>query len=770
MSWQLVSFLILAARPARRLRLVRALAPARAGRRPRRRAGRAGDRRADRLRRLPQRQADHRHRHLRRLRARPGGGLRGRRASRRWSPTSGSGRARGRPWQMAAWGLCGILGAALALGTRNVGRLDARRGLRPRRGRLRRDPQLLADGDLRRRQLSWERFWILEGRAIPFEVAHATGNVVLALVAGPGDDPHADPLPRTLRMEARGGRRRSRRRPGRLGPTASPSPRASLPTGGIAALLVAVLLLGAFASARAEAAAAARPRSRGRLARSGPERRRRLRRKAAAPTRAQEMTGWAMLGLEAAGVNPQDVTSGGQVAGRLPAGRDRRQSRAPATSPARSSPSRAPGSNRANSAVATWSRRCSAKRRKDGSYDDWPNSTAYAVLALRSAGIANVADSLEWLREVQNEDGGWGDVAGLAERRRRDRRGAAGAVAVVEGRRSAAVGYLRQAQQPGGGWRLGGNGALNTQSTAWAVQGLLAAGANPADFKRGGKSAYEYLEEQPGGRRPLPLLVEERPDAGLGDRPGAGRGGEAAPAAGGGAAGAAAEPVTPDAVGDADPDAGTRPCRCRCPKRRGDAAAEPDRRIPRRNCRKPDPRARRPSTAAAAGRGSGTAAGGVGATPGGSRARCRRGSAAARRCRSKQAPANRSRPAYPSTNPTGSGSDGSVLGSIIAGLIVGGLLFAIGYGPYRRWQATRPRARRRQAADRAVRTPRRRRRSADERWPVTLGSRPPPAPPAINGTTPHAGVRQPRPPPRRSPGDEYPRPMDGAWQGQPRST
>src|SRR6201994_2940352 len=27
------------------------------------------------------------------------------------------------PWQMAAWGLCGVLGAALALGTRNVGLL-----------------------------------------------------------------------------------------------------------------------------------------------------------------------------------------------------------------------------------------------------------------------------------------------------------------------------------------------------------------------------------------------------------------------------------------------------------------------------------------------------------------------------------------------------------------------------------------------------------------------------------------------------------------------
>jgi hypothetical protein len=35
-----------------------------------------------------------------------------------------------------------------------------------------------------------------------------------------------------------------------------------------------------------------------------------------------------------------------------------------------------------------------------------------------------------------------------------------------------------------------------------------------------------------------------------------------------------------------------------------------------------------------------------------------------------------------------SGGGGSVLGSIIAGLIVGGILFAIGYGPYKRWQAT----------------------------------------------------------------------------------
>ena len=115
------------------------------------------------------------------------------------------------------------------------------------------------------------------------------------------------------------------------------------------------------------------------------------------------------------------------------------------------------------------------------------------MLALRSAGIGNVSDSIEWLREVQNEDGGWGDTAGSPSNA--DGTGAVLQVLSPSGKSAQkAVGYLRQVQQPGGGWRLGGNGALNTQSTAWAVEGLLAAGANPADFKRGGKSALEYLE------------------------------------------------------------------------------------------------------------------------------------------------------------------------------------------------------------------------------------------------------------------------------------
>jgi len=398
------------------------------------------------------------------------------------------------PWQMAAWGLCGILGAALARVTRNVGRLTLSVvcGLAALGYGAILNFSLMPSYGI---EISWTYFWVLEGRAIAFEIADVTGNVVFALVAGPA----------MIRMLIRFRERFEwRRREAALvgGPTngaeaglgGRPSGRASLPTGGVAALLVAVLLLGAFASARAEAATPA----------GGPE-------TAIAWLESvqnedggygekpgvgssQAMTGWAMLGLEAGGLNPQGVTSD---KGKSPV--DYLQSAiAEVQSPgdlartilalegAGIEPREFGGRNLVAALLA--------KRRPDGSYEDWPNSTAYSVLALRSAGIANVADSLEWLREVQNEDGGWGDVPGSPSN-------ADGTGAVLQALSPSskaaqrAVGYLRQVQQPGGGYRLGGNGGLNTQSTAWAVEGLLAAGADPAQFKRSGKSAYEYLED-----------------------------------------------------------------------------------------------------------------------------------------------------------------------------------------------------------------------------------------------------------------------------------
>jgi energy-coupling factor transport system substrate-specific component len=383
------------------------------------------------------------------------------------------------PWQMAAWGLCGILGAALALATRNVGRLTlavvcglAAVGY----GAILNFSLMATYGG----ELTWERFWILEGRAIPFEVAHATGNVVLALVAGPAM------IRMLIRFRERFEWRRSEA-------SAVAPRRASVPTGGVAALLLAVLLLGAFASARAEAATGRGPEAAVAWLRSAQNEDGGYGESPGAES-GQSMTGWAMLGFEAAGVNPLDVTSSKGISPVEYLQKEISTVQSPgdlartilALEGAGIEPREFGGRNLVAALLA--------KRRPDGSYEDWPNTTAYAVVALRSAGIHNVGNSVEWLRETQNEDGGWGDVPGSPSN-------ADGTGAVLQALSPSsmaaqrAVGYLRQVQQKGGGYRLGGNGALNTQSTAWAVEGLLAAGADPAQFKRGGKSAYQYLED-----------------------------------------------------------------------------------------------------------------------------------------------------------------------------------------------------------------------------------------------------------------------------------
>jgi hypothetical protein len=133
------------------------------------------------------------------------------------------------------------------------------------------------------------------------------------------------------------------------------------------------------------------------------------------------------------------------------------------------------------------------RRRSDGSYEGWPSSTAFAVMALRAAGVSGgVEESVSWLRSVQNDDGGWGDVPNSPSTA-----DGTGAVMQALSRGSKAMGrainYLRGAQRQGGGFSLGGNGVVNSQSTAWAIQGILAAGGDPSVYRRGGASAPEYL-------------------------------------------------------------------------------------------------------------------------------------------------------------------------------------------------------------------------------------------------------------------------------------
>jgi len=326
-----------------------------------------------------------------------------------------------------------------------------------------------------------------------------------------------------------------------------------------------------------------------------------------------------------------------------------------------------------------------AKRRKDGSYEDWPNSTAYAVLALRSAGIANLADSLEWLREVQNEDGGWGDTVGSPS----DADGTGAVLQALSPSSKASqrgVDYLHQVQQKGGGFRLGGNGALNTQSTAWAVEGLLAAGADPAQFKRGGKSAYDYLEANQAGdghyryssqsdqtpiwvtgevlvaasKKYLPLEAPPRaPQPKKTPTP--------APTT-------TPEPLPPPEAGGVTPVPNPTPV---FPEHGGAGSKSQGKKSGGGTGKK--------------GRRGGAKVGGATALPGtggggaGGGAVEESGSVPPLETGTGESFST----GKPAESDAGSGSGGSVLGSIIAGLIVGCLLFALGYGPYRRWQMGR---------------------------------------------------------------------------------
>ncbi len=392
------------------------------------------------------------------------------------------------PWQMAGWAMCGLVGAALALGVRSAGRLTlaATCGLAGILYGALLNFSLMATygGDL-----SLERFGVLAARAVPFDAAHAAGNIAFALLAGPA-------MVRMLtrfRERFEWGRRDEERPP--------PAPRRGLSPGlrggGLAALVLVIVLAGALAPARASAdvSSAATWLALVQNPDGG---------YGAAPgdSSGAEMTAWAMLGLAAAGHNPLDVARGGKTPVDFLLN-SLNELQTPGDLARTILAFEAAGVDSRKVKGADIVSVLLGERRSNGSYGPknvgWPNSTAFAVLALRAAGASgSVGPSLEWLRKVQNDDGGWGDVPGSPST-------ADGTGAVLQalspGSKAAQRGlsFLRKAQRPGGGFPLGGNGTVNSQSTAWAIQGIVAAGGNLDSYRRGGAGAQDYLSARQDG-------------------------------------------------------------------------------------------------------------------------------------------------------------------------------------------------------------------------------------------------------------------------------
>lgn len=376
------------------------------------------------------------------------------------------------PWQMAAWGLVGLIGALLARfwprrsgGELAIGRwplaiVCALCGYAFAAAQDFGDWVNFSDHSL-------GQLGVRMAAGTGFDVIHAAGCLAFALAFGPW-------LARSIaRFSAR------------LNVVWKP---AGVPLAGVLALALGTAAGAVAVGGAAPASAASGPeayllgaqRSDGGF---GPS--------PGAPS-ASLYSGWAALGLAAAGHNPAEVSHGG--ASLLDYLRLDRSALADPGSIERTllvaGAAGVPVSSFGGHDLAAALR---AQMRTDGSVADQVNLTTFAVLALRAGGLKPSERTLSWLARQQDRDGGFGFATAGGASDIDD----TGAVLEAIGHRpptsERAVHFLRANQNPDGGLPTQPGYGSNAQSTAWAIQGLLAAGAAPETLHHGGASPIDYL-------------------------------------------------------------------------------------------------------------------------------------------------------------------------------------------------------------------------------------------------------------------------------------
>lgn len=243
----------------------------------------------------------------------------------------------------------------------------------------------------------------------------------------------------------------------------------------------------------------------------------------------QGISAWVALALAAAGINPRDQATCGVDALSFLEGHFREGLREEIAWPAAATTAferellvvAAAGADPHDFAGFDLVEEILDRKRPDGSFPYVPggrgeiNDTVFAMLALgpidEPAARQAVQQGAEWLLTQQNEDGGWNwEVKGRPSEV--DLTGAAIQALNAAGRpntegQKKGFEYLRTAQRPDGGFAElpESEGESNVASTAWAVQGLWAAGENPETWRTGSGEASEepldYMEtmQQPDG-------------------------------------------------------------------------------------------------------------------------------------------------------------------------------------------------------------------------------------------------------------------------------
>ena len=362
------------------------------------------------------------------------------------------------PWQMTGWGAVGVAGALLA---------RVWRGRQPHRLALAAVCGLagLAFGawmDLYQLTLAahqdLDSYLAVSASSLPYNLAHAIGNVVFCVLIGPV----------FIRALERYRRRFAVR-------WAAPA----------AAALLVMLAVPAGAAAATATDRAERWLVRAQNWDGG---------FGAAPGQGSSrlFSGWAGLGLAAAGRNPRDVhRPGGRSLARYvarSAGSLRDIGEIERTIMVLETAGLSARDFAGRDLVAA----VRARRRGDGSIAGYVSYTAFGVLALRSAGVSAGRSTVRWLVGSQNGDGGFGLARASASDS--DMTGAALQALATVGRRHGiaarrAVAWLRANQNDDGGFGQSEGRSSNAQSTAYAVQGLVAADAPGATIAR----ALAYL-------------------------------------------------------------------------------------------------------------------------------------------------------------------------------------------------------------------------------------------------------------------------------------
>jgi energy-coupling factor transport system substrate-specific component len=387
------------------------------------------------------------------------------------------------PWQMLGWGLAGVIGALLArAGGRSLGRwpLALACGLAAIVFNLLADLSIWVtySGDL-----SWSRFLLIETAGLWFNVTHVVASIVFFLIFGPTLITILERFRTRLDVQWT--------RPAGAAPLA---------------IAIVALAVGVAAArpqpARASAGAGARTAS------LAPELRY-LRSAQRADggfggdprgSSSELFTAWATLGIAAAGDDPGALRRGG----RSPVDFIRMDVRdvngagdVERTILALESAGVSARRVGARDLVAELLR----DQQPNGSFAGQVNLTAFAIFALRAAGMSRsaavVSRAHAWLSREQNGDGSFnfatrgapGDVDDTA---------AALQALVAGGARGAAVTraarFLAGEQNLDGGFPLSPGDDSNAQSTAWAVQGFVAAGRDPSRIsRRGSTDPLSYL-------------------------------------------------------------------------------------------------------------------------------------------------------------------------------------------------------------------------------------------------------------------------------------